>query len=581
MATAFPRWRVLVLVLALLFGALPAVAQEERIHKFDSLVQVGADGGLTVTETIAVTATGAEIRRGIYRDFPTVYRALDGSDHIVEFDVVEVRRNGEPISYFTEGRINGVRVYMGAKDKYIDPGRYTYTLTYRTDRQIGFFETNDELYWNVTGNDWVFPIDSATVTIVLPDGATVLSRDGYTGQAGEQGRDWTAAKDSTGPARFATTRSLAPGEGFTVAVTWPKGFVAPPTESDEFWWTLRGYTGYLAAIVIWLVILTYYLIVWRKVGRDPEAGTIVPRWQPPKGLSPAASRFVAKMGFDGKALGAAVVNLAVKGRLVIEDDGNDTYTLRRRDGTGGAALAPGEAAMEAALFRSGDAVAVRKGNHAQLKPAVDALRKTLTSEYEGAQFRRNSGWFALGTVASFLSLTVLGPAIASTPGPKGPAPIFFAIAGLIAINWLFFKLLRAPTATGRRMLDEIEGFKMYLVTAEQERLNLLNPPERTPELFERYLPYAIALDVENEWGEQFSGILAAASAGAEGGYRPRWYSGKRGFDAWSTPGAFAGSLGSSFSRSISAAATPPGSRSGSGGRGSSGGGGGGGGGGGF
>ena len=78
---------------------------------------------------------------------------------------------------------------------------------------------------------------------------------------------------------------------------------------------------------------------------------------------------------------------------------------------------------------------------------------------------------------------------------------------MIFINLLFYRLLKAPTLTGRKILDKIEGFKMYLSIAEKDRLNLLNPPERTPELFEKYLPYAFALDVEQLWSEQFSDVL--------------------------------------------------------------------------
>ena len=119
---------------------------------------------------------------------------------------------------------------------------------------------------------------------------------------------------------------------------------------------------------------------------------------------------------------------------------------------------------------------------------------------------------------------------------------------------------------------------MYLGTAEQELLEAAHPPARTPELFEKFLPYALALGVENAWAEKFQDVLARAAL-EKGGYRPGWYRG----GAWGAMGAsaFAASLGSSFSSALSSASTPPGSRSGSGGGGSSGGGGGGGGGGGW
>jgi uncharacterized membrane protein YgcG len=152
------------------------------------------------------------------------------------------------------------------------------------------------------------------------------------------------------------------------------------------------------------------------------------------------------------------------------------------------------------------------------------------------------------------------------------------LALAVFINILFYNLLKAPTLAGRKTMDKIEGFKMYLRAAEKDRLNIMNPPEKTPELFEKYLPYALALDVEQAWAEQFFDVLQRASASGEH-YHPAWYSGS----GWSNLGAtgFASGLGSSFSSAISSASTAPGSSSGGGGGGSSGGGGGGGGGGGW
>ncbi|MDH3229758.1 MAG: DUF2207 domain-containing protein [Alphaproteobacteria bacterium] len=567
---------------AALFLLFVGTAQaQERIVAFDSRVVIAADGELTVTETIAVQAEGDRIKRGIYRDFPTIYKGRDGRTHIVGFEVVEVLRDGRRENWFTKNRSNGVRVYAGNENVYLRPGRYTYTLTYRTDRQIGFFENYDELYWNVTGNDWEFAIERVRVTIVLPADATIVQTAAYTGRQGATRQDWNGWTDDRGNPVFETTRRLAPNEGLTVAVAWPKGFVSPPTAVDEFAWALRAYMGVLVAAAAILLVVVYYFIVWRRVGRDPQGGTIVPRWRPPREISPAASRFISEMGFDNKAIGAAVVSLAVKGKLIIEDEGGDDYTLRKHDGGFGVKLSPGEKAMQRALFLWGDTAAVRKGNHAQLKPAVDALREALSADYEGAHFRRNLGYFAGGLVLSVLAVFGTGVANVSEIEALGTIVFVATIMATLAVNFVFRHLLKAPTLEGRGIIDEIDGFRMYLSTAEQERLNLLHPPEHTPALFEKYLPYAMALDVETEWGEQFQDVFAAAASGGDGGYQPGWYHGRHGYRGWSSPGRFASNLGASLGGSIASAATPPGSSSGSGGGGSSGGGGGGGGGGGW
>ena len=103
--------------------------------------------------------------------------------------------------------------------------------------------------------------------------------------------------------------------------------------------------------------------------------------------------------------------------------------------------------------------------------------------------------------------------------------IFFLLLASF-INYLFYHLLKAPTRAGRNILDAIEGFKVFLSATEKERLNMLNPPQKTPELFEKYLPYALALDIEQQWAEQFADILSgAAEGGAKAAYAPVWYTG--------------------------------------------------------
>jgi uncharacterized membrane protein len=141
-----------------------------------------------------------------------------------------------------------------------------------------------------------------------------------------------------------------------------------------------------------------------------------------------------------------------------------------------------------------------------------------------------------------------------------------------------FAWMAAPTREGRAVLDRIAGFRHYLSITEEDRLEALHPPEKTPELFERYLPYAIALKVENQWADRFTATLAAAAASGQA-QTMAWYSGHS--DPWNDPGGFADSVGSSLASTISSSSTAPGSSSGSGGGGSSGGGGGGGGGGGW
>jgi uncharacterized membrane protein len=180
--------------------------------------------------------------------------------------------------------------------------------------------------------------------------------------------------------------------------------------------------------------------------------------------------------------------------------------------------------------------------------------------------------FVALAIAFSLGMPILGMALSS----GWYLPLLFPVLALPLVISCFW-WISAATAEGRTALDHIAGFKQYLSITEGERLDRMTPPKDTPEIFERFLPYAIALGVENRWAERFAGVLAAAAAQGQQGFG--WYSGSS--SPWSNPTSFADTVGSSLSSTISSASTAPGSSSGSGGGGSSGGGGGGGGGGGW
>jgi len=620
--------RVLISALLLAFASSPGVAAEV-ISNFDSQISIHLDGKITVEEAITVRSEGQKIKRGIYRDFPTTYRDRFGNTVRVAFKVLSVSRDGQTINHWIESINGGKRVYMGSKDRLIEPGRHTFLLAYETDRQIGFFDEFDELYWNVTGNGWVFPILSVKASVRLPDGAHMVQQTAYTGSVGAQGKDFRASLDANGNPFFTTTRTFMSGEGLTIAVAWPKGIVQAPTVEESASRIVEDNDRLKVALAAFVLVLAYYLIVWYRVGRDPEAGTIVPLFEPPKGMSPAASRFLMNMKFDDKAFSSAIVSLAVKGALNIRDGSSFTLT---RNSSDDAVLSRGEKALAREIFSNRNAIELESENHLEIGRARDALEEALKSELEATHFSENFLYLMPGLVLSILAvvgIALLSPDLAlvvfmavwlsiwtytcfrmimkavqkwrsgarivaighflfSVPFLIGevfglsllasavslPAAIVMLFIALLAP--LFQHLLKAPTLKGRKLLDRIEGFKLYLSVAEKDRFEFLHPPEVTPELFEKCLPYALALDVGHEWSERFAGNIA--NAGVEPA-RMSWYSGRSWDDR--NPAGFHDRLNEGFSGSLSSAAMAPGSSSGSGGGGFSGGGGGGGGGGGF
>ncbi|OGY80030.1 MAG: hypothetical protein A3B74_05240 [Candidatus Kerfeldbacteria bacterium RIFCSPHIGHO2_02_FULL_42_14] len=632
-------------LLSLVFFVFLLISQahaiSERIFSFTSDITVQEDGSMIVTETIQVFAIGDSIKRGIFRDFPTLYRDR-GFHKSVSFQVQKVLKDNKPEPYFLETLANGKRLYIGEENVFLKPGVYTYSITYATDRQLGFFETHDELYWNVTGNDWAFPIEKAEAFVHLPSAVPFekITTTAYTGSTGDRGTDYTFEKAADNTLHFTAIRMLHNGEGLTIVVGWPKGFIAEPSQQLRWQYFLTDNRGLLIAGVGFLILVIYYIIAWVCVGRDPRRNIIVPQYTPPQQFSPAALRFVAHMRYDNKIFAATLIDLCVKGILRIEEK-QHTYTVHRiRDDI--AKLYEEEQKFLDKLFPSGHrSLKLKNTNHLIISEAQKTLKKILRDRLQSEFFRLNIPWFLLGVFIS-LSTSVIGFMLTSqgnlTAFGSGIIIAFifinallikqslrlirlarfqkakrrhyifavfasgclnlvltgvgiilivafyqeaslwlgFVVFASVGIHAIFYRVLRQRTFAGRKLVDEIEGFRLFLSMTEKDRLNFHNPPERTPELFEKYLPYAIALDVEHAWAEQFTDVLVKASQ-EEATYTPMWYAGAN-FQAIN-PALFASSLGNSFSSSIASASHAPSSSSGFGGSGGSGGGGGGGGGG--
>ncbi|HXH01392.1 MAG TPA: DUF2207 domain-containing protein [Xanthomonadaceae bacterium] len=575
--------RLLVAVAGLLL-CLPLTAQE-RILAYGSAIDIRADGSLDVTETIRVWAEGSQIRRGIYRDFPTRYRDRYGNRVVVDFEMLEVLRDGRKEAWFTEGQSNGVRINTGGDDLLPVPADYTYTLRYRTTRQLGFFADHDELYWNAIGTGWAFPIEAGSVEARLPQPVPVdrLHAEGYTGAQGLQRQDYAAEVTATGTGGWRLTRPLSPGEGLTVVLTFPKGIVTAPSRGQRVWWLLKDNRGVLVALAGLLLLATYCLRRWRAVGRDPRGGTIIARYDPPQGYSPAGLRYMGRMGYDTRCFSSDLLALAVEGQVRIHRKDRtllkDQWKLERMpaDEEVGATAATAELQVLLRRLFPGlkNTLELVDDNASTLQGAQTAHTKALDARFQPALFNRNGG-----SVGIAVGILVVSATLAFIVGAgSGMLAILAIVALMVGVLIAFGRLVRAPTPAGRALLDEIEGLKLYLGVAERDELARMPGPDAPPALdaqrYETLLPYAVALEVEDAWTEKFTLAVGAAAAAAASS-AISWYHGGGANNLSSLTQA----VGSSLSSQIASSSTPPGSSSGGGGGGSSGGGGGGGGGGG-
>ncbi len=620
-------------------SSLPAMASE-AILDFSSTVIVNPDASITVTENIRAECERRNIRHGIYREIPVKYSAGNALSINSRLRVLEVKIDGQRAPFHTKKRNAYIKIYMGSKNRILPVGIHTFELTYKMHRMIGFFDDYDELYWNVTGDRWQFPIEAARVTVVLPGKTRFLQHASYTGRHGSRENNARLVETGSKSITFATTAPLMPGQGFTVAVAWPPGLVKRPGFLEKLFIILADNIATLAGLIGVGLLLIYYFSAWKKVGKDPEPGQIIPMFEPPRLFGPAAARFIRKMGFDNKVFSSAVLNLAVKGYLNIkEEDG--TFFLEKKKGPGKKGeLSEGEKALFAKLFHASDEIELSQAERFRVQSSLKALKDNLKAHFERIYFRLNSkhlipgivisvltivaialgsddifaalfmslwlsGWSGFTALLDYMAYNAIKTAynsrsskafkdVAKTALFALPFTIFWfvgcfmyatvvGIQGLmvfiilVAVNLVFYQLMKAPTMQGRKILDHIEGFRMFLQTAEKDRLNELTSPDNRSRLFEKYLPWAVALDVENQWAERFTRYLEEAGTPvASGQYSPSWYIG-----SYHTPVALSHSIGTSLASAVESASISPGSSSGSGGGGFSGGGGGGGGGGGW
>ncbi|PKM08499.1 MAG: hypothetical protein CVV14_03720 [Gammaproteobacteria bacterium HGW-Gammaproteobacteria-4] len=572
------------LACALLLAASAAPAQsDERIRNYAIEVDVRADGTLDVTERITVHATGNRIRRGIYRDFPTRYRDRYGNAVVVDFTMLSMLRDDRVEPWFIEHLDNGVRINAG-DDRLLPqlPGDYRYVLRYRTTRQLGFFAAHDELYWNAIGTGWVFPIDTAQVTVRLPAPVPIaeMKAEGYTGAQGAKGSAYRVTVSEPGVAQWQLTAPLAAREGLTIVLGFPKGLIPAPGATQRLGWLLQDNRGLLLALAGWALLLTFCIRRWRQVGRDPRAGVIIARYEPPADRAPAELRYLRRRRYDTRCFTSDLLSAAVDGKVAIERKDRmlrkDQWSLRRLDIGSPLMRFPTPSALLTELFpASMRTLVLEDGNASHLQRAQRAHAKALNQRLHGSHFKRNTGslLIAFGIAAASAVLAFVAAA-------GNGVPAIIAVCVLMVVTLLVFAyLVQAPTHTGRKLLDEIEGLKLYLSVAERDELTRIQGPGAPPPLdakrYETLLPYAIALDVEEAWTDKFTRAVGAAAAAAATA-SIAWYHGA----SFNDMGSLANAVGSSLSSSIASASTPPGTSSGGGGGGSSGGGGGGGGGGG-
>ena len=493
----------------------------ERIINLHVELEIQTDGNLIVTEYFTIYAAGIDIRRGIDRIIPEFRLDKDKKERSTPVKIHGLTHNGKKSDYVKTFSNKCYTIGFG-NDDFLKKGIHQYELVYETRRQVGFFDDFDELYWNVIGYDCEFDIENISARLHLPGESDAIQWSCYTGVAGSDEQDCNCNDDRSAPL-FMATRSLLPHEGLTIAVAFPRDIIQRPTASQTFWHVFRNWI--IGGIVI-LVVIAWMFVMWYKHGRDARKQVIIPQFSPPHGWTPSKVRYLYKKKFDGKAFTSALLQLAVKGALGIEyrpmKRKKKKYFLIAKDSQ---RLTTEEQHVYDKLFvdknkEKKKEIEVSSAGSPYLSAAMQSveshigLRSTIDSLY------KENGDYKIYSLVGIITIWLIY-AIALYDFYDDEMTSFFVIPMiLIVLHQIFRKVIGAQTVLGTKTEAELTGLRMYLGTAEKHWLNKMMPPKQTPEHFEEMLPYAIALDVENQWCDRFHEVLKKFN------YMPRWYDDK-------------------------------------------------------
>lgn len=386
-----------ILTLTLITCSVGIVQAEEKIHSYHSDITINADGSLDVTETIEVTAEGNAIKHGIYRDFPTVSFNKLWFRKKCPFEVKQVTRDGNPEPYHLDESqgllMNITRVYVGNENRHVPEGRHTYSISYHTDRWLHFHETQDELYWNVTGLEWKFPIEKATVTIHLPQeySEDQIEAQGWTGPEGSGAQNWKLISKANGSVHIETTRPLEKYEGLTIAVLWPSGAVDAEPANFEIRENLSAAFA-IAGLGATFAILWFG---WMAVGKDPVGREEAITSDPPAELSPASARQLVRMKYDDECLSSALISAGQKGAISIHEDEKflgSSYIIRKEDESKYQDLMPDEKILVNQLLKGEDEIALKQTHRTRIKAAVEEFKEYLDENLVGRLYVNNRSW---------------------------------------------------------------------------------------------------------------------------------------------------------------------------------------------
>lgn len=499
----------------ILFFISPLSAKSWHITDFHDTIAIGQDGNAVVTERINLQFEGEW--HGIHRTIPIEYPGPHGTNYTLFLNVRSVTDgDGNRLKY--ESHIsNGFRdlkIYIPGA---VDTSKVVH-IDYAVRNAIRYFDSYDEFYWNVTGNDWPVPIDHASAFVRFPESASgSLRAQAFTGAYGSAGHEATAEVNGS-EVSFETTAPMPMRGGLTIDVFIPKGILKQPGALTRLFWFL----GSNPIICLPFVTLGVMAAVWWRWGRDPDPGlSVAPMYEPPKNISPAEAGTLIDDTIDPRDITSTLIDLAVRGYLKIEETDEKVLLFHRKDyifhllkpREEWKKLAPHEQVMLENIYADGGTETRLSSLKNHFYTAIPLIRTDIMSSLRSKGMYLLDPESANGYSIAAIIVILIPFAIAQFTGYSN----FFASMGSLIVAllisaviwWLFARRMTAKTIQGGRTKVAILGFQEFMNRVEADRLKRM-----PPDTFEKFLPYAMALGVEHTWAKKFEGIIQNP---------PQWY----------------------------------------------------------
>lgn len=490
--------------LAVIILLLPSrVLAEEKINSFDTNIVAHKDGTMTVTESI-VYDFGDDNRHGIFREIPLVSQVGE-LFRIIEIDFNEVKRDGKDENFEVEKRSKTAEIKIGDPDKEIT-GKHNYIIIYTVKNGIGSnYEDHDEIYWNATGNEWQIPIENASYQIETDFGALIIGSVCYTGPVSSKFQNCQISGN-----KITTTEELGSYQGLTVATkfpvnTFPKSVLSTsePVFDPDFINLLKIYLPII--FILNFIVAPAILYKYFKSRRGKNYGKAGVNFDIPKDLSPAEAGIIDNATLERNDVIAGIFDLAIKKFLKIEEV-KVAKTLR-----------PDETDYK--FIKLKEYQGEDKFNQHLMEDLFSGRTEILMKDLK-ADFYKTFNKLETAAFSSLIKKNFY------TKNPKGEM-MFLLVIGIIilfigniilGLVLIFLsRKLTGRTEKGDQADHQIEGLKIFLKAMSRhhkfQSKNLI--------AVEKYIPFAIALGLQNEFMDQLKVI--------DPNYNPSWYSGNHGF----------------------------------------------------